>query len=316
MLLRLLTIGCLILFSSITCHGLEVTFRGHSFVSTQFVTLADVADFNDTSELSKALGTQIFGPSPSPGHVATFDSRRISQQLEKKLTLPTTIVWKGASKVQVERKGIEIHSRQIIAYIDKFLALHKGDLPKARISFTPRTLPLPFILPQGEMNVEVLPSDPSILGSSRFALIFKVDGKVRKNMSVSGKIVALAPVAVATTPITKGSIIHPNHITMQTVDIANFRTPGLDSREVVGKRAKRSIKAGSVIERSKIEFPPLVKRGQLVKVLLRSGDMHLSATGIARMNGKMNEIIRVQNSSSKKLIFCQVIAPGLVEVKL
>ncbi len=316
MLLRILFISLLIIASSNSCLGLDVHFRPQNRVSTKFITLADIADIPTNSDLAKALGSQIIGPSPSPGETSSFDSGQIAIKLGNKLSLPSSVAWKGASKVQVENKGIEIGTKRTLSYIDDFLTLHKAELPKAKIQFVPRSLPLPFILPDGEVSVEVLPSDPSILGSSRFALIFKVNGKVKKNMSVSGKIEALAHVAIAVTPIKKGSILRPKQIAMQLLDIAQFRSPCLDPREILGKRAKRTIKAGSIIEHYKVEFPPLVKKGQLVKIMLKYRDMFISASGIARMNGKKNEIIRVQNSSSKKLIYCRVIAPGIVEVTL
>ncbi len=316
MMRRILFISCIIFFSSIPCQGLEVEFRTLSSVTTKSVTLADIADFSDSSELAKALGSQIIGQSPPPGSTITLDSRQIKKNLHTKLSLSPSIIWKGASKIQIERKGVKVGSNEILAFIDEFLKAHKDELPKAQIRFIPRTLPMPFTLPQGLLSVKVLPSSPSILGSTRFSLIFKVDGKVRKNMGVSGKIEALAPVVVATATIRKGTILHPKQIQMQLIDIVNLRSPCLSPRQILGKRAKRTIKAGSVIELSKVEFPPLIKKGQLVKIMLKAGDMFLSATGIARMNGKKNEIIRVQNSSSRKLIYCRVVAPGLVEIKL
>ncbi len=316
-MVRLIPFLLSILFLSIsTCFGLEIEFRALPTVTTNSVTLADIADFNETSELTKALGTQIVAQSPSPGNTITLDSLQLKKNLLSKHAFPPAVVFKGASKIQVTREGMEVGTTEILSFIDAFLHNHKDELPRADIRFIPKALPLPFMLPVGKISLEVIPSSPSILGSSRFALIFKVDGRVRKNMSVSGKIEALAPVVVATTTIKKATILTSNHIQMQMTDIAHLRTPCLSPNDILGKRTKRTIKAGSVINLSNVDFPPLIQRGQLVKIILHQGGMLLSATGIARMNGKKDQIIRVQNSSSNKLIYCRVAAPGLVEVHL
>jgi flagella basal body P-ring formation protein FlgA len=60
----------------------------------------------------------------------------------------------------------------------------------------------------------------------------------------------------------------------------------------------------------------MVARGQMVKIVLISGALRVTATGIASMNGVKNQVIRVRNISSRKLLYCRVLAPGIVEVRL
>jgi flagella basal body P-ring formation protein FlgA len=67
---------------------------------------------------------------------------------------------------------------------------------------------------------------------------------------------------------------------------------------------------------SSIEIPPLIRKGQLVKIHINHNGMHLSASGISSMNGKQDQIIRVVNTVSKKMIYCKVSAPGIVEVQI
>ncbi len=309
-------ITAFLLFWSLPCQGLEIEFSPQVHVSGPKVTLADLVHFSDNSELAKALGTQILTQAPAPGTSITLNTHLLRKRLTSKLSLSPTIIWKGSSQVRVERDGLTIGPTYILAQISDFLRSHQDDLPQADISFIPKKLPLPFILPMGKLVIEVLPSNSSILSSSSFSLIFRVDGRVYKNISISGKLKALRPVAIATTTIKKGSLLLPHLVQMQTRDITGLRTPCYTLQEILGKRAKRTIKSGSVINLSKVEFPPLIRKGQLVKIIIQRGDMLLSATGIARMNGKKDQIIRVQNSSSKRLIHCRVAALGIVEVIL
>lgn len=162
----------------------------------------------------------------------------------------------------------------------------------------------------------MIPSDPAIVHSDRFSLIFRVDGRVRKNMSVRGHLEILAPVAVATTALRRGTILSPQMITMETRDIGNLSGPCLDKALIVGKRLIRSVRAATAIPINAVNIPPMVKRGQLVRMVVNSGGLLLTATGIARMDGKKDQTIQVQNTSSHRIIFCRVAAPGIVEVML
>jgi flagella basal body P-ring formation protein FlgA len=148
------------------------------------------------------------------------------------------------------------------------------------------------------------------------SLVYKVDDTIVKNISVRGKLKAMTPVAILTQNVKRGSILHPDMVQLQSKDLGKLRTPCTDLREVLGRRLTRSLRTGSVLDMSSIEIPPLIRKGQLVKILLNHNGMHLSATGISSMNGKQDQIIRVVNTVSKKMIYCKVSAPGIVEVQI
>jgi len=152
--------------------------------------------------------------------------------------------------------------------------------------------------------------------SSRFSIILRVDGRVRKNLSLPGHVQAVAPVAVASANLPRGAILTPSNTFMEKRNLALLKDPCLTTRTLFGKRLKHAVRAGNAIRSSYIESPPLVQKGQLVKIIFNNGPLFLSATGVARMSGKRDEIIRVQNSSSKKMIFCKITAPGIVEVQI
>jgi flagellar basal body P-ring formation protein FlgA len=299
-----------------TCHGLEVTFRPSATVQGVSVSLADIADFDVQSDLSKALGSQIVSPSPPPGREIQLQTGNLRQYLTSSLSVPASVIWNGPETIRVHRQGISVGPEKIQSIIAEFLQKHRKDLHEAEIRFAPTSLPLPFILPPGNLTWEVIPSNPGILSSTSISLIFNVDGHVRKNMAIAGHIEALAPVAVAASSVQRGSIMTPEDIHVVVRNFADSSSPCFDPRDIIGKKANRTIKEGSVIERAWIDIPPMVARGQMVKILLNSGELHLSTTGIANMDGTKEQIIRVQNINSKKLIYCRVKAPGIVEVQL
>lgn len=305
-----------LLFCAAPALALEVTFRPDAEIEAVAVTLADIADFSEKSQLADALASKPVGQSGQPGQDVTLDSAAIIRQLTSDRDLPGDILWSGAASVKVHRRGITVGPEKLQEIIDGYLADHRDDLPSADIRFIADASPTPFVLPTGDLKWEVIPSDPGIIGSSRFSIIFTVDGRVRRNMSLTGRFEALAPVAVASVDLAKGSLLSLASIVMETRDITRFRKPFLDPAQLEGRMALRTIKAGSVVELSNVQMPPLIKKGEVVKIILNQPGISLSTLGVARNDGGKDELIKVENISSSKILQCRVAAAGLVEVAL
>ncbi len=311
----LLLIFCFQFFTG-TGFALTVSFNEDAEVISSHIKLADVAVFDEESPLSLALGSKYIAPSPKAGSSIDINNKKVIEKLLKQLPKSTVIQWKGSSNTVVKREGITIGSREVESAIANFLTDKRDELPIAEYSFVPRELPLPFIIPVGDLEVEVIPADPKVIGSRRMSLVYKVNDDIVKNISVRGKLKAMAPVAILTQNVKRGAILHPDMVQLQSKDLGKLRTPCTDLREVLGRRLTRSLRTGSVLDMSSIEIPPLIRKGQLVKIHINHNGLHLSATGISSMNGKQDQIIRVVNTVSKKMIYCKVSAPGIVEVQI
>ena len=303
-------------FMTRPCYGLEITFKQTANVDAIAITLGDIADFDTQSETARALATKTVAQAGQPGQDISLAADPLIQQLTRSEALPSDILWSGAASIKVHRNGITIGPDKIQALLDEYFASHSSDLPAADIRYIVDSLPIPFVLPTGELKSEIFPSDPNIIGSSRFSLIFTVDGKVRKNMSLPGHFEAMAPVAVATVQMVKGTLLDPKNVTMATKDITQFKSPCLNPSDLAGKILTKTIKAGAVIELSSVQAPPLIKKGQVVKIVFNQGNIFLSTQGIAKADGAKDEMIKVQNINSNKILHCRVSAAGLVEVAL
>jgi flagella basal body P-ring formation protein FlgA len=51
-------------------------------------------------------------------------------------------------------------------------------------------------------------------------------------------------------------------------------------------------------------------------MIVETGVMHLTATGFAHSDGKLDQTIKVQNINSNKTVHGRVTGPGVVEVLL
>lgn len=315
-MIRILLIFVSLLVQVHPAGALEIIFNKSSVLDGSVITFGDIASFDESSVMVKALATLPVGQSPPPGEELLLRSISVKQFLLTKQPVLREAIWRGSPTVAVRRRGVTIGPDRIQSMIDDFIAANLNNLPEADISFVPHDMPLPFTLPTGTLTHQVIPSSPGIIGSSRFSIIFRVDDQVVKNMSVRGETRALAKVVVSAKPLKRGQLLTTEDLTTAVLDISDDKSSELDIGDFVGKKLTRSLRPGQPVLDSMVESPPIVRRGERVKIVLHSGNMLLTATGLAQTDGTIDEMIQVQNLHSNKIVYCRVAAPGLVEVLL
>lgn len=298
-----------------TCAAaVEVRFRNAASVSGEFFTLGDIATLEPAAT---GLALRTIYRSPLPGKTMTCKTAEIRSYLEQTDSDFEDVVWGGAESVAISRKGITFSAEKIIAIIDRYLAENSRQSPvkNLRMEFTPTRQPKGFTLPTGKLSCRVIPSASPVYQSHSFNLTFSVDGKVRENLAVRGDMKATAPVVVAAVDIPRGTLLTAENIRIQTMNLDRMRDPSFEPQAVVGQKVKRSLRKGVVVEKSMIDFPPLVKRGELITIIARHGELKITATAVARSDGREGDTIRVKNNGSGKEILCKVIGPGQAAVE-
>ncbi|KIH77549.1 flagella basal body P-ring formation protein FlgA [Geoalkalibacter ferrihydriticus] len=212
-------------------------------------------------------------------------------------------------------KGTYIGPEQIRALLEDYLEEKRGLLPQGEIRIRTLDVNNSFTLPPGRVSHEIIPSDPQILTSRRFTFIFQVDGRTQHNQSYRVVLEALAPVAVAALDLSRGVTLTERDINFVEMDLARVRNPAFSAEELVGKVLRRTVRLGDVLDRSFVEEPSLVRRGEVVTIIAKRGALQLNATGVARDEGKLGDTIRIRNSASQKEILCEVVAPATVTVE-
>jgi flagella basal body P-ring formation protein FlgA len=211
--------------------------------------------------------------------------------------------------------GMMVKPAQLRRFLQDYIEQHRYEMPPARIRFKELHLPEPFAVPAGKLTCEITPSHPQILPSRRFNLILRVDSRAVGNLAVSGTLEALAEVAVAAGDLRRGAVIEEQDIRVAELDLNELRSPCFDTDELVGKRLKRSLRAGEAFERASVVFPPLVKRGEPVTITASKGALTVTARGLAQQNGQEGDMIRVRNISSNKDILCRITGSESVAVE-
>jgi flagellar basal body P-ring formation protein FlgA len=128
-------------------------------------------------------------------------------------------------------------------------------------------------------------------------------------------VVQAAPLmTVSANQIERGTTISPSDLT--SIDSGNQprRIGLLDANAIVGLEARRTIAAGQPIYGQDVQQPVLVKRNQLVTLVLSRSGLAIATSGKALNDGSKGEIVRVQNASSKQIIEGEVASTGVVRV--
>lgn len=294
--------------------ALEVVFQPNATVSGATVRLSDIAVISPAGDAANLLGRHLVTTAPAAGRTRGLKAVSIISSMRH---IPETenVFWKGSDTITVKREGIHIGKDQLQQIIAGYLQQNLAKLPRAEIRFTSMRAPSELMLPVGELTWKVTPSKPEIIGSSSFSILFKVDGKTVKNCTVRGKLEALADVVTAKVNLRRGEIILPDQIKMTRLNLAELENPYQSPELVLGMEVTRTIRAGRVIDQRHVVPPPVIKKGELVKIFASKGHLRISTTGIAKTDGRSGDIIRVKNINSNKLIHCRVDAPGFVSVE-
>jgi flagella basal body P-ring formation protein FlgA len=121
---------------------------------------------------------------------------------------------------------------------------------------------------------------------------------------------------VSKTTITRGEMITADKIELKEQEITHQNQKHFsDASNITGREARRTIRPDRVINSSMLQEALLVHKKESVLIHARNQKIHISMRGTALKNGRYNEMIKVRNNSSKKIIDAIVIERGVVAVK-
>jgi len=286
-------------------------------INSDVIHLGQIARIRgDDPVLVQRLENIVISRAPLPGKSRHLNENSVLLRLkQQKIDL---------SQIRVEiPKGIEV--------IRGFVEVTKEDVQRAVSDFIYANIPWDrekvkirdirvrhnVILPKGKITYSVEPlKNTDFKGSVPLPLHFKVNGIFQKRILVTADIEVLAEVVVTKRPLRRNRRITEDDIEMREKNLAELpRNIIFDCEEVLGKRAKRNIDANRVLRSGLIEFPPLVKRGDVVQLIAESGGLRITTLGMVKQReGRRGERVRIENIDSKKSLYGRVLDAKTVKV--
>lgn len=123
-------------------------------------------------------------------------------------------------------------------------------------------------------------------------------------------------VVVAARPITRGTQLTPNILTLSRVDTTNRGADYFtEIGQVSGQKAKRSIGSDQPILMHDLEPALLINRGDKIVLEANRGGVQIRVSAIALEAGSLGEQIKVENLQSKREVYAEVSAAGRATIK-
>lgn len=125
------------------------------------------------------------------------------------------------------------------------------------------------------------------------------------------------PVLVVRRNLPRGHIMVKADLDTKRMDISRASQGFYKSeKQVIGLTLTRSLLRGQMLTPGLIGQPKLVKRGQTITIVARSGTLSIRVKGKAMMDGKKGDLIKVKNISTNRELRGIVVKAGVVQVSL
>lgn len=281
------------------------------------IVLGDIAriDGADRQYIQRLQQVDI-GKSPLPSRSRLIEPDYIRLRLKQNGFNLENLELQSASGVEITRSYIEIDRQKIEKIVSHYLrntVLKDNDTAQIKQLRVPQRI----ILPKGHITYQVVaPRNTNYLGKFPLAVHFNVDGQFQKKIWTAATIEMFVEVVVTAKTLRKHMTITEEDIELQQMDLAHLPSDVItDPQAVLGKRARSTISAKTVLRNDLIELPPLVKRGDIVVIVAESEGLRITALGKAKRKGRLGERIPVENFDSKKILNAQVLDSRTVRIE-
>ncbi len=162
------------------------------------------------------------------------------------------------------------------------------------------------------LKIESFSYDPAA-GTFRATVAATANGE---EQTVTGHYCAIERIPVLNTPLNAGDVITRadiSYVDMLSTDVSSSMITSPAS--LIGRTPRFGLPAMRPVATNAVKMPIIIKRGELVTMVLSSPLMHLTAMGRAMQSGAVGDAINVMNPSSKQIIAAVVTGPQTVSVQ-
>jgi flagella basal body P-ring formation protein FlgA len=169
-------------------------------------------------------------------------------------------------------------------------------------------------LPTGAVSLQ--PGSIRMAGSDSGTLPITVlvDGRETASVTVSFRLLRMAPVVVAVRDLPMGTVLTAEDVRLEQRPSTSGLVQLSDLASVVGQQAAAPIKAGIALFPSQLRPAILIRRGARVRLICKGPSFVATAAGEALQDGAAGETVRVRSLSSLREVVGLVVDEQTVEV--
>ena len=294
-------------------RGIHIQVKENVVVKGPEILLGEIANIDAPQFLKDGLTDLEIGPSPKPGRMKQIQGLRIHNLIaahdlvdeEMRIDVPKRVfIKRGSQELEESRLKEELGS-----YLSGLLENQEYKLKAFRV----RGLEL---YPGGELELVI--DTPVTLGKKgKFSLHVDVwvDGVKQDRVNIKGRVAVYKSVAYAARSLKKGEVPTSTDVQFQTTDIFEIKDGYLETLGDVDQMALTvNIDKGDCLRRGIFKKVPVVKKGDVIKLVARKNRLAIVTLGICRQDGYENQPVMVENMNSGKLVRGLVKKNATVEV--
>jgi flagella basal body P-ring formation protein FlgA len=282
------------------------------------IALGDVATVEGDEPLAGRLRHVRLGPAPAPGVSQRMDPDYLRLRLSEasldpahvRLVMPDELVVKRAFQTVPGAAVIEAATRHIQ---ERLGPAGPGAEPYALVALT---RPSDLRAPLGSLEIVTqLPGEPAGQSAVSATVAVKVDGRSFQSIPLSFRVGRYRTVAVATRALDPRTVLGPadwrieRRSSTEIPSTALAAIAGTADLEVV-----QPVRAGEPLTQGAVRPRIVVRRGELVPLLLEGPGFRITAQGLAVTDARRGDSLRVVNPTSKRETVGTVEASGVVRV--
>lgn len=273
-------------------------------------------DGEDAALVRKLQGV-VIGRSPLPGKTRTLEAAVILSRLRQSGLDPERLDLQVPPELVVGRAATTIEREQVEQIVRRFLQQQAAGMRSESFVIKDIRVPEAVVLPKGPLTTNVAgPKNLELAGSVPLQVTFSVKPDFERRVWVTVQLERRLNVVVARRPLGRFKPIEAEDIEVQAVDVAGLPADRIEDPEAaIGKRTRRAVDSGTVLRPDLLESPPLVKRGDRVRIVAETAGLRISAFGQAKQKGAQGELIPVVNLDSNKVIHARVVDSQTVRIE-
>ena len=300
-LAAILCMGIILAVSStVFASAASISVKPESTVRGPWLVLGDIAAVSgDSPERVKLLKELKLGDVPAPGTTVFMNPASLEPKLIATHADFSDITWSVPDNFKITTSSQPVSGRQIAD-------LAQRHLNQAAMGATLAVVDIPADIqaPVGKLELT-----PEIAGAIRYNgpttvnVTVRAEGRSFVKVPVQFEVRRFLDVVVAAANLNAGEILSEQSLRLDRVDAGKLPAGYLtELSKAVGLQIRYAVAPGGILYEKALSRPILVKQGEIIRLTARIGELEISAAGIALSQGAAGDLVRVQNSTTKKIL--------------
>ncbi|GAB4139406.1 MAG: hypothetical protein Fur0037_05610 [Planctomycetota bacterium] len=280
------------------------------------IQVGDLADIEPVGKDALAISRISFAPAPSFGYARTVTRTELLQSLVLAGHPAESFEFAGPAEVVVQAATTELSAAELAESSEAVLRAalaESGEDIEAELTTRTRHI----LAPPGRASLEIVPRVRRQIqwASAIVDVDIMVDEGRWKTIPLQYRLTRYAPVVKTVGPIRKGTLLGPDNLEIareKRIAATDFLAHRIE--DVAGMVARRDLQAGRPLRLVDFGPPAIVRRGDLVTVVLTKGRVKVTAKALVAEDASQGAPVTVVNPNSGAKIRGIAAAPGLVVV--